>query len=116
MYNKTKHKDNKYFCMCCLHCFSTEEILNNHKDDCLKINGKENIQMPAEGSKIYFKIFYKTSESPFVIYADFESLLVPLNESVDNTDDSYTKKYQEHKICSYSYKVVCSIKKNIHNQ
>ena len=111
MYSKTKHK--KYFCMYCLHCFSTEEILNNHEDYCLKINGKQNIKMPAEGLNIYFKNFYKTSESPFAIYADFESLLVP--QSIEITPNSpvnsYTNKYQEHKICSYAYKVVCCVDK-----
>ena len=108
-FNRLMTTISTHFCMYCLHCFSTKEILNNHKGDCLKINGKQNIKMPAEGSKIYFKNFYKTSESPFVIYADFESLLILVDSSENYQNESYTKQYQEHKICSYSYKVICSV-------
>ena len=31
MYNKTKHRERKHFCMRCLQCFSTEEVLSKHK-------------------------------------------------------------------------------------
>ena len=33
MYNQTKHKESKHFCMHCLQCFSSERVLNNHKDN-----------------------------------------------------------------------------------
>ena len=33
MYNKTKHRDRKHFCMHCLQCFSAEEVLSKHKLD-----------------------------------------------------------------------------------
>ena len=32
MYSKTKHTNKKHFCMLCLQNFSTEEILNNHRE------------------------------------------------------------------------------------
>ena len=35
MFNKTKHKCRKYFCKTCLKCFSSENVLNEHKKDCL---------------------------------------------------------------------------------
>ena len=31
MYNQTKHKERKQFCMYCLQCFSSERVLINHK-------------------------------------------------------------------------------------
>ena len=40
MFNKTKYKGRKYFCKCFLQCFSSENLLNEHKKDCLGINGK----------------------------------------------------------------------------
>ena len=40
MFNKTKNKVKKYFCKNCLQCFSSEEILIEHKKDCLSIIGK----------------------------------------------------------------------------
>ena len=31
MYNQTKHKHKKYFCMHCLQCFSSEDVINKRK-------------------------------------------------------------------------------------
>ena len=39
MYNQSKHKERKHFCMYCLQCFSSERILANHVNNCLTING-----------------------------------------------------------------------------
>ena len=39
MFLRTKHKDKKHHCMSCLQSFTTEEILSNHKKQCLLING-----------------------------------------------------------------------------
>ena len=48
MYNKTKHKEKKHFCMYCLQNFSTEQILLKHKDNCMVVNGKQAIRMPKK--------------------------------------------------------------------
>ena len=45
MFNKTKNKNKKYFCKNCLQCFSSEEVLIEHKEDCLIINGKQNVKL-----------------------------------------------------------------------
>ena len=45
-------------------------------------------------------------ESPFLIYADFEVILVPeKNRKPKNQNESYTNKYQDLGIiaCSYGY-------------
>ena len=108
MYNKTKHNCKKHFCIHCLQCFSTKEILNNHLENCLIINKKQNIVMPKLGSKIYFKNYYKMLKNPFVIYCDFESILEPIETAKQNANTtSYTTEYQNHLISSYAYKVVC---------
>ena len=46
MYNQSKHKERKHFCMHCLQCFSSIEILDAHRKDCIVINGKQAIKMP----------------------------------------------------------------------
>ena len=108
MYNKTKHNCKKHFCIHCLQCFNTEEILKNHLENCLIVNKKQNIVMPKKGSKIYFKNYYKMLKSPFVIYCDFESILEPIETVKQDADlTSYTTEYQNHLISSYAYKVVC---------
>ena len=59
MYNKTNHKERKHFCMHCLQCLSTEEILTKHKSNCMVINGEQAIRMPKEGSMVQFENYHK---------------------------------------------------------
>ena len=42
-----------------------------------------------------------------MIYADFESTLVPENNKKQNPNESYINKYQKHVACSHGYKLVC---------
>ena len=49
MFNKSKNKNKKYFCRCCLPCFTKEDVLIEHKKKCLIINGKQNVKL-REGS------------------------------------------------------------------
>ena len=42
-----------------------------------------------------------------MIYADFESILVPEDNGKQNPNQSYTNKYQKHVACSYGYKLLC---------
>ena len=44
MCNKTKNKNGKYFCKCCLQCFSGQKCLTEHKKNCLIINGKQSVK------------------------------------------------------------------------
>ena len=41
IFHKSKKKAKKYFCKSCLHCFSSKNVLNNHKEVCLSINGAQ---------------------------------------------------------------------------
>ena len=65
MFNKTKHKGKKYFCRNCLQCFSSEKILNEHKEGCLVINGKQNVKL--EEGFISFKNYSRQIPIPFKI-------------------------------------------------
>ena len=73
MFNKTKNKNKKYFCRCCLQCSSSENVLTDHKENCLVINGKQNVKL-GKGS-ISFKNYSKQLPALFKIYADFECIL-----------------------------------------
>ena len=52
------------------------------------------------------KILKKNNKKTFMIYADFESILVPEDNGKQNSNESYTNKYQKHVACSYGYKLV----------
>ena len=108
MYNQTKHKERKYFCMYCLQCFSSERILIKHKENCLQVNGQQAIKMPDKDDNILkFTNHHKQLPVPFVIYADFEAITEKISGCKPNNNKSYTEAYQKHKDCGYGYKVVC---------
>ena len=45
LFPKTKNKNRKYFCKSCLQCFSSKNVLTEHKEDCLIINGKQSVKL-----------------------------------------------------------------------
>ena len=85
----------------CLQCFSSENMLIKHKEDCLSINGVQSIKV-KEGI-IEFENYFKQLPVPFKSYADFECNL----RDVESYEGSYTKKNHEHVPCSFAYKILC---------
>ena len=108
MYNQTKHKESKHFCMYCLQCFSSKRVLNDHKDNCIIVNGTQAVKMPDKDNNILKYInFHKEKQVPFVIYADFEAITEKIAGCKSNDNKSYTEAYQKHTDCGFGYKVVC---------
>ena len=97
MYHHTLRLGRKYFCCYCLQAFRAVEKLRCYIKDCFKINSKQTINMPKNGEYIKFKNFGRKIKSPFMIYTDFECILVPEDNGKQNLNESYTNKYQ--KIC-----------------
>ena len=97
-----KRKSKLYFCLNCLNGFDTMEKLEKHKEYCdeeesIKIN------MPKPDTYIKFLNFLHSEKAPFAIYADFESLLKPLDTCKPDPNKSYTLKYQKHEPLSFRY-------------
>ena len=107
MYEHTLQRGRKHFSRFCLQAFRTAERLKSHIKDCFKIKGKQTIKMPKKGEYIKFKNFERKIKSPFMIYADLESTLVPEDNEKQNLNESNTNKFQKHVACSYGYKLVC---------
>ena len=101
MFYKTKNKNKNYFRKICLQCFSSKNVLTEHKEVCLSINRAQSVRL--EKRKIEFKNYFKQVPVPFKIYVDFECNL----NSVESYESSYSKKYQDHIACSFAYKLVC---------
>ena len=101
MFHRIKNKNNKWFCRSCLHCFSNKNVLNNHEENCLSINGAQSVKL--EKVIIEFKNYCRQTHCPFKIYCDFECNL----EGVEIYEGSYSKKYHNHIPYSFVFKVVC---------
>ena len=73
-----------------MQCFSSKNILTEHKEVCLSINGPQSVRFEKGTTK--FKNYFKQIPVPFKIYADFESNL----RGAEGYEGSYTTKYQNH--------------------
>ena len=105
MVDRTKHKNKKHFHKYCLHCFTSEKVLVEHKETCLKINGKQTVKLKS--GLIKFKNHFKQLAASFKVYGDSERILENNNINNRYKNTSYTEKYQDHTHCSFAYKIAC---------
>ena len=101
MFYKTKNKNKKHFCKSCLECFSGKNVLTEHREVYLSINGAQSVRL--EKGTTDFKNYFKQIPVPFKTYADFECNL----ERVESYEGSCSKKYEDHNPCSFAYKLIC---------
>ena len=66
----------KYFRRYCLQAFSAKQMLKCIVNKCSKINGKQRVKMAKKWEYVKFKNCDRIIESPFIIYADFETILL----------------------------------------
>ena len=97
-----KHKSKLYFCLNCLNGFDDPEKLDKHKEYCSEEESIK-INMPSPDTYIKFKNFLYSERAPFAIYADFESIVKPLDTCEPDPNKSYTLKYQKHEPVSFVY-------------
>ena len=68
--SNVKH-DSDFYCLNCLHSFTTKNELELHKKVCQNIDFCS-VEMPFEDTKLLeFNQYQKSDKAPFVIYADF---------------------------------------------
>ena len=104
MFNASKHKDKKWFCMRCLQHFSSEIILEKHKDDCLVVYGEQRVKL--DGGYFEFKNYANKMRVPFKIYADFECILKKCDGARGSCYSSWSVDESDHVPCGFGYKVV----------
>jgi len=90
----SKYKGKKYICRRCLSYFNDEIKYTEHISDC-KIYKPVKFT-PANYEYVEFKNFYKTQIVPYVIYADFESILEKVEHDEKSKEYSYTIKTSRH--------------------
>ena len=56
MFRQNKHEHRKHFCMYCLQCFSREDVLTEHKNNCISINGIQAINCLKKVLKYILRI------------------------------------------------------------
>ena len=106
----TKHNGSIHICFRCLNAFQTKEKLEIHKEIC---KSNEFIEMPEEGTFIEFENHIRSQKMPFVIFADFESLVEPISGCRPNPEKCFTNQFQKHKPCGFCYHIKCSFDENL---
>lgn len=99
--NVSRSKRKLHVCDRCLHFFYTNDKLKNHIVHCKEMNECK-ITLPTEEEKfVRFKNFDRQLECPFIIYADMEALLAPVNDSLENCPKGAYQKHIAHSIGYY---------------
>ena len=96
------HEHKRHLCLNCFNSFNSPETLEKHKEYCYE-NESIKTNMPSPNTYLRFKNFLYSEKAPFAVYADFESLIKPLDNCDPDPNKSYTKKYQKHEPISFSY-------------
>ena len=103
MYSQTstKKQHKEFYCIHCLQNFTTQEILNRHKEKCININGAK--KPIYQTGTIKFKNFDKQIPIPFKVYADTECF----DKKVNIRKGESTSLYSKHIPYSIAAKLVC---------
>ena len=110
-YNNHQHKN--HFCLNCMNGFGTDKILAAHQEFCLK-RKPQNEVFPKPGETLKFKNYERLHDVPFVVHADFECFVKPLETEEKDPIQSYTTKYQSHVPSGFCYVVQCTMDESIY--
>ena len=91
----TKHKCKQHFCMNCLQSFTLESSKDKHYAYYIN-NGTVRVEMPKKGFVVEFYNGQTQFKVPFIMYADFEAILEPMQGLTPNSEGSYTKDISQH--------------------
>ena len=107
-----KNNGKHYFYLRCLNLFGVKKSLSKHKEYCNEYEAVK-IELPKKGKMLEFKNYHRLEKVPFIIYADFECFIKPIQscdpdpKNHDGTERSYTKQYQNHEPSSFCYYIKC---------
>ena len=91
----TNHKGKEYFCMNCLQGFKEESSRDEHLDYCIN-NESAKVEMPHKNPIVQYSDGQFQFKVPFIMYADFESILEPIQGLGNNLTISSTRCINNH--------------------
>lgn len=105
----TKKHTNREVCVMCMSNFANKDLLNKHKEICSTYKPAEARLPEIYNNELSFSNWTHSLKVPFVVYADFESLLRKVNtcqppeRDLDGNEKPYTNQYQKHEPTSFCY-------------
>ena len=91
----TKHKGKEYFCMNCLQGFNEESSRDKHLDYCTN-NKSVKVKMLHKKLIVQYSDGQFQFNVPFIMYADFKSILKPIQGPENNLRISSTRGINNH--------------------
>ena len=91
----SKHKGKEYFCMNCLQEFQQDISRDKHSNYCLD-NESVKVEMPRKKPIVEFCDGQYQLKVSFAMYADFESLLEPIQEPSKIPSGPWTTAINNH--------------------
>ena len=91
----SKHKESQHFCIKCLQGFAEQKS----RDECYvycRSNEAVRIEMPNKKPIVEYSDGQYQFKVPFMIYADFESILEPIQDASSNSNVSSTRGVNIH--------------------
>ena len=98
----SKKKSKIHVCNYCLQKFGKEEILKGHLEYSSRFKCGKTVY-PKKEETLKFKNYEKMHDIPFVVYADFECYLKPIDENIGEN----TNQFQKHEPYGYCYLIKC---------
>ena len=92
----SKHNPKQHFCNNCLQGFKAPESRDNHYEYC-RSNESVRIEMPTRNPIVEYSNGQHQFKVPFVMYADFVSILEPIQGVRNNPNQSSTRGVNSHK-------------------
>ena len=99
-----------HYCVRCLQGFSSQAVFQKHRTLCRGVSSRPTrIDMPEKDKNtLKFQNYQRQMKAPYVIYADFESIIEKYDTCIPPTERSSTTKAEVHKPCGFSLVAVRS--------
>lgn len=99
----TKHHHQLHLCERCLLFFKSPEEVEGH------LCGQIATVLPKKGSFLEFKNYSRKQNMPFIIYADFETMLECYEGCEGDPNLAYTSTKRRHIPVAFAYYIVCTL-------
>ena len=93
--SNSKHHGKQHFCTNCLLGFTQELSRDQHQVYC-EDNETVRVEMPRKGSTVEFYDGQNQFRVPFMMYADFEAILQPIQSPSPDPSQPYTSEVNQH--------------------
>ena len=115
----SKSDHGKDICLRCLNAFGRltkkerqedperKSLLELHEEICSGQKLQRSVH-PNPGDTIKFRNYERLHDVPFVVYADFESFVSPIQYAEQDPSKSFTNKYQDHVPSGFCYVIKCA--------